>query len=208
MNAYRAQKEKEEEIKIKMQTYDSVKARSTKFSIQFDPTNNTVATEWRTKADVRKMKLKDHLLNFTVQHYEIDETEKPLTCFTECLVQCDDGTYATVRSHPNYQNKGPWNDWGMVRHGNKIVPAKFHVLVDNPSGGVEAIVELGEKNDKKKGSVITSSWSFPLLNNDFEGCRYHQIDMSDYVRPCLVFEKKTTQQILVVLPYGQWFTKF
>ena len=209
IDAYRSTVEKEDENdEPRIQTYESVKNRSTKFSIFVDPIDNTIATKWRTKADARKMMLNDNLLNFAVEWYGIDETEGKLTCFTECLVQCDDGTYATVRCHPNYQSKGPWNDWGMVRYGNKVVPAKFHIWVDNPSGEVEAIVELGEVKDKTKGSVLTRSWSFPLRNEDFDGGRYHQIKMSDYVRPCLVFEKKTSTQILVVIPYEKWYMKF
>ena len=154
---------------------------------------------------MRKINLDNDLLNFAVEWYGIDETEKPLTCFTECLVQCDNGTYTTVRCHPNYQSKGPWNDWGMIRHGNKVVPAKFHFFVDNETETPDAIVELGDELDESECSVLTDSWSFPLMNDEE---RYHQINMKDYVRPCLVFQKKATEQILVVLPYEEWHTEF
>ena len=208
MNAFRNLVEKEDKEEQRLQTFESVKKRSTKFFITFNPTNMKVVTKWKTTADVRKMELEDNLLNFVVQHYGIDESHDKLTCFTECLVQCDDGTHAVVRCHPNYQSKGPWNDWGMIRHGNQIVPAKFHMFIDRKTTEPEAIVQLGERRDRKKDSVLTSSWTFPLPNDDYEACIYHQISVKDYVRPCLVFEKKTSQQILVVLPFEEWYAKF
>ena len=212
INTFSSIMEDEEDNEETVPSYDSIKKRSTKFSISLDPTTMCVETTWKTRTNVRKMKLNNDLLNFTVQCYGIEETLKPRICFTECLVQCHDETYnethTTVRCHPNYQSKGPWNDWGMIRHGRKIVPAKFHFFVDNRTEEPEAVVELGQTEYKTKGSVLTSSWSFPLPNHAFGGCRYHRIKISSYLRPCLVFEKKTTEQILVVLPYEEWHTAF
>ena len=186
----------------------SVKRASTKYVVYFDLKTNTICSRWDTKSDVKTLGIKDDLLRFMMENYRLDETGIELQCFTECLKKYNDDDTTIVRCHPNYQSKGPWNDWGMIRFQGSLRPAKFHALVDMDDGSVHAIVEVASGPPTVSGSVLTNSWPFPLQNALRGGTSYHCVNMRQYVRPSLVFQKKTSHEILNVLPFEKWYMKF
>ena len=189
-------------------TFDNVKNRSTKFTIIFDLPRQAVGTRWGTKSDVRKMDLDPELLAFLIKYYKLNETGGELTGFTECLVKCNDGRHAVVRCHPYFQAKGPWHDWGTIKFGRRFVPAKFHCWIDQGDAPPHAIVECAASHREKEDSVLSRTWTFPMRNRQHDRSRFHVMKMDQYMRPCLVFQKKTTQAILEVLPYQMWHRDF
>ena len=191
-----------------LRTQPLIRKRSTKYSVFYDNERNTIGTEWRTRTDARTLNLDQEMLRFMIHWYNIKDTDEELTCFTECLVRCDDGTDSVVRCHPNYLTNGPWYDWGLVRFNRRIRPAKFYCFVDIGNDKTDAIVELASNSAEHVESVLTKSWPFPLENNNMRGTSYHCISMKDYQRPCLVFEKKTSYEIIEVLPYQRWHEQF
>ena len=191
-----------------IRTHSSVRKRSTKYSVFFDKEKDRIGTEWRTRTDARTLKLDQEMLRFMIHWYDIEDTDEELTCFTECLVESNDGTKNVVRCHPNYLTNGPWYDWGLVRFNGSIRPAKFHRFVDIGHDKTDAIVQLAVDADEHVESVLTKSWPYPLENNNMRGTGYHCVSMRDYQRPCLVFEKKTSNEIIEVLPFQRWHEQF
>ena len=190
-----------------LQTVESVKRRSTKYVVYFDLGRNQICSRWDTKSDVTVLGLDNDILRFMVGQYKLNETGQPLRCFTECSINCDRDDTVVVRCHPNYQSKGPWNDWGIIRFQGKRRPAKFHALVDLGDGNIDAIVEVAAGDPTDSGSVLTTSWPFPLSNDTFFGTSYHRVNMRSYIRPSLVFHKNS-KEILEVMPFDKWYQKF
>ena len=189
-------------------TKESVKKRSTKYAIYVNPVTRRIVSEWKTETDMRCFARNGRLLNYLVKQYKLDEDTTKLTCFTEFIVPTDQDDNNIVRCHPNYQGNGPWNDWGIIRYKGRQRPAKFLAFVERTNGDTDAIVEIADTTNAVKASVLTKSWSFPLINDQFNGCRYHRINVRQYVRPCLVFEKKTSNEVLQILPFQEWYMKF
>ena len=191
-----------------VQTFDSVKRRSTKYAVYFDLKKNSICSRWDTKSDVTKLHLPNNLLRFMAKEYRLDKTGRELKCFAECCIPYHRGSNTVVRCHPNYQSKGPWNDWGMIRFQGKLRPAKFHALVDLGGEKMDAIAQIAAGDATISGSVLITSWKFPLSNDAFYGKSYHRVNMRNYVRPSLVFHKKTSQEVLVVTSFENWHQKF
>ena len=82
----------------------------------FDADTNSVDFEWDTKSDHTKFKFPNNLLTYVVRRYDLGNRPAGLSCFTECLVKDENDKDVVVRCHPNYQSRGPWNDWGFVYH--------------------------------------------------------------------------------------------
>ena len=195
-------------MKEREYTSELVKKRSTKYAIYVNPATRKIASEWSTKTDMRCFAKQGDFLNYIVKQYKLDEERKSLTCFTEYLFTSTRNETNIIRCNPNYQGNGPWNDWGMIRYKGRQRPAKFLAFVDRGNDGTDAIVEVADTTNAINNSVLTKSWSFPLINDQFNGCRYHRINVRQYVRPCLVFEKKTSNEVLQILPFQEWYMKF
>ena len=167
-------------------TTDSIKQRSTKYAVYINHTTGRIVSKWKTKTDMTCFGKNRYLLNYLVKQYNLDESTRKLSCFTECLLPVDQDEANVVRCHPNYQGSGPWNDWGMIRFQGRHHPAKFMVFIDCGNEDIDAIVEVADTTNPVNDSVLTKSWSFPLMNEEFNGTRYHRIKVRQYLRPCFV----------------------
>ena len=207
-----------EEVLEKQKTFEGVKKRGTKFVMYFDAETNSVDFEWDTKSDHAKFRFPNNLLSYVVKRYDLGNRPEGLSCFTECLVKDENERDVVVRCHPNYQSRGPWNDWGFVNHNvyredgsvleERESPAKFWMWVQEDGEEPQAIVQVCSDWVREKQSVITDSYKFPLKNRRYNGRKYYDVPISNYTKECFVVHKNGLDEVIVVRPYEEWYQLF
>jgi len=173
-------------------TTQTVLKRGTRYVVYYDDEKADICVRWNTRTATETMVTPDGMLEFMARHYNVAERKSFISCFTEYLVVAENRRRHVIRCHPNYQSKGNWYDWGMVRHSLKdadgvverisVSPAKFCCWVQERNGDVNAIVQICSKR-KIDHDGLNSQWEYPLVNVDVPGDHtFHVIKNADIHR--------------------------